>query len=261
MAFNERLGLGNLELSQGIGEARDIGGSTGIESANQFVTIRTAGVRDLVAELRRRAGSATAPILKKIVKRAAMPIEKKYAELARNHTATGNLAASVTHEIKAYADGGVIAVVGPRQTGSVGSTDDARSGNHAWLVEFGTSRRKPGSQGRRAYINVHQAINGKMSRKGSFNNSQFEAMGRGYYFLMGSINEPSRQGSGRAGYSRDFMLGKDGRSGKQHPITLRPGETIAPMKPLKLMQKTIDGTAGQVLEALKAGLERELMKT
>lgn len=247
-----------MALSQGIGEARDIGGGTALERANQFVRISTAGVRDLVKRLEELANKATTPaILRKAVRTASKPLFDDYKNRAQSREATGNLAASVTRKYVDYPDG-VVCIVGPRQTGPVGSTDTARSGNHAFLVEFGTSARKPGTQGRRIYINVHQRINGKMSRSGSFNNDQFEQMGRGYYFLMGSKYEPSRQGGGKAGYSKDFMLGKDGRSGEQHPITLHPGETIAAMPKLELMQKAIAATDRQVFAILKKTLEAEI---
>ena len=247
-----------MSLTQGIGEARDIGGGTALESANQFVRISTSGVRDLVKRLEELANKATTPaILRKAVRTASKPLFDDYTNRAKSHEATGNLAASVTRKYKDYPEG-VVCILGPRQTGPVGSTDTARSGNHAWLVEFGTNARKPGTQGRRTYINVHQRINGKMTRAGSFNNQQFEQMGRGYYFLMGSINEPSRQGGGKAGYSKDFMLGKDGRSGEQHPITLRPGDTLAPMPKLELMQKAISATDRQVFNILKKTLEAEI---
>ena len=248
-----------MAIGQGIGEPREFDdGSTAVQQANQFVTVQTAGARDLVRTLRSLAAAATVPgILRKAVKQASDPIANEYRNKARRHEATGNLAASVTRKYKDYPDGAVV-VVGPRQTGPVGSTPDRRSGNHAWLVEFGTGRRRPGTQGRRTYINVHQMINRRMTKSGSFNNDQFASMGRGYYFLMGSIDEPSRQGGGKSGYSKDFMLGKDGRSGEQHPITLKPGDTIAPMKPLHLMEHTIRENASQCLSILRSALEKEI---
>lgn len=243
-------------IEQGIGSPRELeGGGTGLDRANQFVTVRTAGVRDLVKTLQALAGSAASEaVLSKAVMKAKRPLEQHYIGLANQHEATGNLARSVTHKKVKYPDGMTV-VVGPRQTGPVGSTRDKASGNHAYLVEFGTGRRKPGSQGRRAYVNVHQQINRRMTRRGSFNNTQFEQMGRGYYFLMGSLDERAGAG-GRPGYSRDFAgpgPGGDGRP--QHPIVLKPGDTIAPMKPLGLMEKTINATDRQVFEILKATLE------
>ena len=247
-------------IEQGIGSAREIdGGSSAVERANQFVTVSTAGARDLVDRLLSLADAASSPkILRKAVRKAAEPLEANYVARATSREATGNLAASVAKKFVDYPNAAVC-IVGPRQTGPVGSTPDRRSGNHAWLVEFGTGPRKPGSQGRREYVNVHRMINARMRRAGSFNNSQFESMGRGYYFLMGSINEPSRQGQGKAGYSRDFAgpgPGGDGR--RQHPITLRPGDTIEPMPALGLMESSISSTASQVLAILRSQLEAEI---
>jgi hypothetical protein len=248
-----------MALTQGIGAARVFeDGQTGVQKANQFVTVSTAGARDLVQRFLELATAATAPAtLRKIVRKSSEPLMKDYAARAAAHEATGNLAASVTRKYVDYPEG-VVCVIGPRQTGPVGSTPDRRSGNHAWLTEFGSGPRKPGSKGRRAYINVHQSINGRMRRSGSFNNTQFEQMGRGYYFLMGSINEPSRR-TGKPGYSRDFAgpgPGGDGR--QQHPITLSPGDTIAPMPPLGLMEKTISSTASSVLALLRSQLSAEI---
>jgi len=248
-----------MAIEQGIGAPREFDdGSTAVQQANQFVTVRTAGTRDLVKRLRELAAAASLPdILRKAVRKASEPIFDGYQDRAKLHEATGNLAASVTRKYKDYPEGAVV-IVGPRQTGPVGSTRDRRSGNHAWLVEFGTARRRPGTQGRRTYVNVHQMINRRMTKAGSFNNDQFASMGRGYYFLMGSIDEPSRQGGGKAGYSKDFMLGKDGKSGEQHPITLGPGDTIAEMKPMHLMQDTIMFNGSRCLQILRSALENEI---
>lgn len=245
-----------MAIAPGVGSPREIeGGGTGLQRAGQFVTIRTAGVRELVQRLEQLAGLAQSqPIIRRACRAAAKPIEDDYRALAQRHEATGNLYRSVTTVYRAYPEGGA-AIVGPRQTGRGGSQPGVESGNHAWLVEFGTGRRKPGSKGRRAYINVHQAINGRMRRSGSFNNRQFEQMGRGYYFLMGSYDE--RGGGSR--YSRDFAgPGPEGDGRRQHPITLGPNDTIAPVKPLSLMEDTISANAAQVLGILRSALEAEI---
>jgi hypothetical protein len=238
---------------------RYVGGESSLEKTKGFVTIQTAGIREMAKELERLAGNAAPRLLMDAVVKASRPIAVNYAAAARQIQATGNLADSVTTEKRPYARAAV-AITGPRQTGPVGSRDSAVSGNHAWLVEFGSGRRKPGTQNRRTYVNVHQMINGKMRRHSSANDAQFARMSKGYYFLMGSINEPTRQGKGRAGYSRDFMLGNDGKSGEQHPITLHPGETIAPMPAHHLMQKTIQSTAGVVQSLLFAEINDHLNK-
>ena len=238
---------------------RYVGGESSLEKTKGFVTIQTAGIREMAKELERLASNAAPRLLMDAVVKASRPIAVKYEAAARQIQATGNLADSVTTEKRPYARAAV-AITGPRQTGPVGSSDSAVSGNHAWLVEFGSGRRKPGTQNRRTYVNVHQTINRKMRRHSSANDEQFARMSKGYYFLMGSIDEPTRQGKGRAGYSRDFMLGNDGKSGEQHPITLRPGETIAPMPAHHLMQKTIQSTAGAVQSLLFAEINAHLNK-
>jgi hypothetical protein len=246
-----------MAIEQGIGAPQILeGGVTGVEKANQFITIKTAGVRGLVQRLEELAGVASSQkIIEAACKKAAKPIEDDYRSLAQRHEATGNLAKSVTTIYRAYKEGGT-AVVGPRQTGNRGSQPGVESGNHAWLVEFGTGRRKPGSRGRRAYVNVHQAINGKMSRAGSFNNTEFERMGRGYYFLMGSADDRGVIGDK---YSRDFAGPRaTGGGRKQHPITLAPGETIAGMPKLELMQDTIAANARDVYGILSAYLEASI---
>jgi hypothetical protein len=232
-----------------------VGGRTSKESANAFVRVSLEGLEDVFERMRQLGVAISVRQKQEAVRRASRPILEGYKELARRHEATGNLARSTKTIVRDYRNGDVaVAVTGPEQTGPVGATAKRASGNHSWLVEFGSGPRKPGSQNRRAYINVHQSINRKMHRHSSANDEQFSRMGRGYYFLMGSINEPTRQSGGRAGYSRDFMLGTTGRSGRQHPITLGPNDTIAPMPGLHLMQKTIDRKGAQVRAILEAEL-------
>lgn len=245
-----------MSITQSNPTPRMIGGVSSKDSANAFVRVSMEGLEDVFERMRKLGTAITAKQKADATKKASRPILDGYKELARRHEATGNLARSTKTITRDYRGGDVaVAVTGPEQTGPVGSTAKRASGNHAWLVEFGSGPRKPGSQNRRAYINIHQRINGKMHRHSSANDAQFSRMGRGYYFLMGSINEPTRQSGGRPGYSRDFMLGADGRSGRQHPITLGPNDTIAPMPGLHLMQNTIDRKGSQV----RAILESELI--
>jgi hypothetical protein len=252
-----------MALTQGIGSPQELdGGVTGLERAKQFVTIKTAGARDLVRRLNELVQAASSEqILKKAVSEASRPIRNAYASAAQAREATGNLYKSVDTKTKTYAgDNGpaAVAVVGPRQTGAVGSRPGVESGNHAWLIEFGTKARKPGTRGRRTYVNVHQLVNKRFRRSGSFNNEQFANMPRGYYFLMGSLNKRVNAG-GRPGYSRDFAgpgPGGDGRP--QHPIVLAPGETIAGMKPQKLMENAINQHGGEALSILRARLQAEI---
>jgi hypothetical protein len=252
------VGYANLpSISQNNPTPRDLGGATGLEQANQFVTIRTAGVRELVDKLNSLATSLEAnDALKKIVRRASRIVMNEYKAMAERHEATGNLAKSVTIVRRSYNNGrggkAAVDIIGPRQTGRNASQEGAESGNHAWLVEFGSGPRRPGTQGRRIYVNVHQAINGRMQLHPgkSMNDEQFKNAGRGYYFLMGSLRERAGAG-GKPGYSRDFAI--NGK-GKQHPITLQPGETIAPMPALHIMRDVIADCSGDVLSALEIGL-------
>jgi hypothetical protein len=188
-----------------------------------------------------------------IVMKGAKIIAEGYAMRAGN--VTGNLAKSVKVKVREYGQA-TVAVVGPLQTGSKGATEREGSGNAAWIVEFGTGRRRPGTQGRRTYLNVHQAINGKMTRRSTANNVQFANMSRGYYFLMGSKNEPTRQARAGSGYPHDF--GYSG--GRQHPITLRPGETYGAMPARHPMERTINAEQQRVFNTLRFALEKEIEK-
>jgi hypothetical protein len=246
-----------MAFEQGIGAARDFDGSSAVELTRQFATIRTAGVRDLVRRLSELASAASRDqTLRRIVEQASRPIFEDYQQQAQRREATGNLAASVTSKTVSY-DEGVVSVVGPRQTGPVGNRPGRRSGNHAWLVEFGTGPRRPGSRGRKTYVNVHTVINRRMSRAGSFDDQAFANMGRGYYFLMGSLDERARQGAGgRPGYSRDFSDSYGRR--EQHPITLKPGKSIRPMRRLRLMEDTITARGNEVLGIMRNLLQQSI---
>jgi hypothetical protein len=242
-------------------QPRTFGGQTARQIVEGFVTVQTQGARELAQALERaaqRAGKAATPLLEKAARDAALPIYEDYRNSVGD--VTGNLRKSVKiRGSKKKYPGVGIAVVGPTFTGNTGATPEGGSGNHAWLKEFGTGRRRPGTQGRRTYINVHQTINGRMSRRTgngqqAFNNLQFENMSRGNYFLMGSINEPTRQARQGSGYPHDFGY----TNGRQHPITLGPGESIAPMPADHTMQKAIQKNSGQVLNNLLAALQRQI---
>lgn len=239
-------------LTQGQGAARLIGGQTAKTLAQGFVTIQTAGLRELAEQLEKAAARFGQPAdMKPIVAAGARIIEKGYAQ--RVADVTGNLKKSIKTEFRVY-EKATVAVTGPRQTGSAGSTAKNASGNHAWLVEFGSGTRKPGTRGRRTYLNVHQAINGKMTRHSSANNEQFARMSRGYYFLMGSKNEPTRIAREGSGYPHDF--GYSG--GRMHPVTLHPGDTYRPMPAKHPMERTIQAEQQRVFNTLKAALEKAI---
>jgi hypothetical protein len=244
---------------------RDVGRGTSKSQTDGFVRIETAGVRELAKELQRVAGALAAPgLLKKCVEKASRPIYSDYKALvskpfaAGSGGATGNLAKATITRSKEY-EGGLVAVAitGPRQTGPVGSEEGRESGNHAWLVEFGSGRRKPGTQNRRTYVNIHQSINGKMRRTSTMNDEEFARRSRGYYFLMGSLNEPTRQAGRGKGYSHDFATSE---SGDTHPITLGPGESIDPMPAYHPMEDAITANASEVQALLAQFIQAEINK-
>lgn len=254
--FDNELG----SITQGIGSPRDVGGGTGRQLTQAFITVRTAGVRELVKRLEDLAnsldptGSVGERALKAAVKVAGRPIASGYKSRAGN--VTGNLAKSVDSKEKVY-QAAVVSIVGPTFTGTGSATESNGSGNHSWLVEWGTGRRRPGTQGRRTYINVHQAINGRMRRHSTMNDDQFAGAGRGYYFLMGSLREPTRQARQGSGYPHDFMMGANGR---MHPMTLGPGDDYGAMPAKHPMQRTIEATAPQVLSSLEAAIVASIKK-
>lgn len=243
-------------ITQGQGSPRDFGGQSGKQLAEGFVNVQTAGAREVAEELRRIAASMGADadkLLGEACRKAAGVIQAKYKSKVGD--ATGNLKKSVRIRTKSYPqDGAVVAIVGPWQSGRGASQEGAESGNHAWLVEFGTGRRKPGTEGRRTYLNVHQMINGKMRRAGSFNNDQFANMSKGYYYLMGSINEPTRQARMGRGYPHDFGV----TNGKMHPITLHPGETYGPMPAKHAMEQAISESGSEALNVLINGIQSKI---
>lgn len=223
--------------------------------AEVFVKVKVTGIKgvqdvfDSLIEMSERA-----EILEKICKKAAQPIASEYRAKAKKHDATGNLAKSTKIKGKRYKYA-AIAVAGPEQTGSKGATSKTPSGNHAWLVEFGShGPRKPDSADKKTYINVHKAINGKMTlhRKGE-DADKFQARSRGFYFLMCSYFEPTRLARRGKGYTHDF-LPANAENPNIHPYTLHPGETYGAMPAYHLMETTIAARAADVTAKLKSGL-------
>jgi hypothetical protein len=243
-------------INQGQGSPRDFGGRSGKQLAEAFVSIQTSGAREVAEELRRLAndiGADADKLLYESCRDAAKIIQRRYKAKVGN--VTGNLSKSVRIEKRVYPqDNAVLAIVGPYQSGRGASREGAESGNHAWIVEFGTDRRKPGTKGRRTYLNVHQMINGKMKRRGSFNNDQFANMSKGYYYLMGSINEPTRQARMGRGYPHDF----GDTNGKMHPVTLHPGETYGAMPAKHAMEQAISESGSEALNALINGIQSKI---
>ena len=219
-------------------------------------------MQELAQELLRlstRLGEDGIKPLTSAARKAARPIMEIYKE--NISSVTGNLQRSVAvREGKNKYPGIGIAVGGPVHvvSGKEWDVEKKGAGNHSWLVEFGTGPRRAGTQGRRTYLNVHQSINRRMSRVNSsgqaFNNQQFERMGRGYYFLMGSINEehPERR-DGRGAFVKTA-------GGKTRPYTLAPGETYPAMPASHAMEMAIRRGRGQSFSVLEQELKKLIDK-
>jgi hypothetical protein len=219
--------------------------------AQAFIRIGVEGVRPVLDTLENIAGVLSAgEELEKILRRAARPIRDTYRAAALRHDATGNLAKSTTIKTKTYRPGVSVAIAGPRHTGSVGATGQQASGNHSWLVEFGSNgRRRPSTRGtRKTYINVHQSINMRMTKVAKLEDSdKFAARSRGYYFLMSSWREPTRQARAGRGYTHDFLPNGG-------VFTLRPGEDYGEMPGYHLMENTITARRSQAQAIIRNGL-------
>ena len=237
-------------------------GQTGAQRAQAFSRVRLDGAEELVLALIRlstKFGEDASGPLTSAAKKAARPIMELYAENISD--VTGNLRRSIDIRgpKKKYPAVG-IAVAGPVHvvSGKEWDVEKKGAGNHGYLYEFGTGPRKPGSLKRRAYVNVHQRINGKMRAatnpldgRSWFNNEELESLGRGYYFLMGSINEshPARRGDGPGAFVKT-------EGGKTRPYTLKPGETYPAMPASHAMEQAINRGKTQSFSVL----EKELRK-
>lgn len=225
-------------------------------AAEAFVKVQITGIKgvmdtfDSIIEPFERAD-----VLAKICSKAAGPVAKTYRAKALTHDATGNLAKATTIKTKKYPYAAA-AIAGPRQTGNKPSTKTVASGNHAWLVEFGShGRRMPDSADKKTYITVHKAINGKMTVHRKLEDAdRFQARSRGFYFLMSSYYNPTRLARRGKGYTHDFLpAGSDGNP-NIHPYTLQPGETYGAMPAYHLMETTIAAKNAEVIAILKTGI-------
>jgi len=260
MADFDMNAVGVMDLGKMFGDPRVVLGQTANERTKGFVKVRMEGAVELSQRLLALAGELQGSgMIGKAVRRAGKIIQESYRGAAEFHDATGNLAASTKIKVKQYKFA-IVAIIGPEQTGRAGATADRPSGNHAWLVEYGSGPRRPGTEGRRTYVNVHQMINGKMSRHSATNDEAFLGMSKGYYFLMGSLREPTRQARRGSGYSHDFLPRPD-KPGGTVPMTLHPGETYGAMPALHLMERTIQREANSVRRKLEEGLTRAIART
>ena len=239
---------------------RDVGGGqTGKERLSGFVNVRTEGVRDLAAELLRlafRADENGQSLLQKATKDASKPIISAYQENIND--VTGNLGRSIeTRKSRGKKLPGIAtSVTGPvhRVTGTDWDVAQGRSkkgsGNHAWLVEFGTGPRRPGTQGRRTLVNLHDKVNTKFTkRSGVFNDEDFARMSTGEaYFVMGSRDEPTRKAGQGRGYPHDILF------------AIGPGETYGAMTAQRPMERAIASSSSAVLANLLAAIQTQVLR-
>jgi hypothetical protein len=250
-------------INEGRGFPNVRGGRTNKQAAG-FVNVDTRGVQELSQRLVNEASrmDASGKSGEEALKRAISPALKILGDRYKDNIGpdvTGNLRKSVQNKYVPYPkDSAVIGIVGPKSTGRGAANELEGSGNHAWLVEWGTPRRRPGTNNRRTYVNVHRLINGKMKRHAtSMNDEQFQNASRGYYFLMGSINEPTRQAKFGSGYPHDFM---SNQAGDIRPMTLHPGETYGGMKAKHPMRDAITAQGNNARRALEAALIAQVKK-
>lgn len=240
-------------------------GRTGRQEVEGFFGLRLQGIDELIENLfeaSNSVGEDATPRLNAACKRAAAEIGREYVQNIPE--VTGNLAKSVrSRNIENQRARGVgVAIVGPQHvvggSGKGGKEWDVNvkgASNHAWLVEFGTGPRRPGSQNRRAYVNVHQQINGRFrpvrNNDGgrAFNNEQFERLGRGFYFIMGSRDEPTRKARAGSGYPHDFG-----------PYAIGPNETYGAMPANPAMSDAILVSRGTVMRILTEAIRNEINK-
>lgn len=225
-----------------------------LSRADAFVSVRLMGVGPMLDMLETLRGTfGRQADLEEILKKAAKPIATEYKSKALAHDATGNLAKSVMVKTKTYTSGTAVAIAGPKYTGGMGADPVSGSGNHAWLVEFGSNGdRRPSTRNRKTYIDVHKMINRKMTVVARLEDSEkFARRSRGYYFLMSSWRETTRQPRAGKGYTHDFLPAKNGKS---RVFTLQPGETYGAMPGYHLMENTISARGGQSLEIIRSGI-------
>lgn len=230
-------------------------GQTGSSIAGGFLSFSVDGLEDLVANLLRAAVTVGADANKPLnaaCREALKPVMKTYAESINE--VTGNLKRSVTvRNFKKKTLPGVGgAIGGPRhfKEGDKWDVEKRGAGNHAWLHEFGTGPRRPGTQGRRTLVNVHQRINGRFRRVGDgtqwVRNDEFDRLGRGNFFIMSSYN--SRENFRGRGYPGEFLM------------ALESGDTYGAMPPGRKMEEAIQGSRGAVMNTLMQAIQRQIDK-
>lgn len=167
---------------------------------------------------------------KRVLSDAIDPVTRDYKGIAAANADTGNLARAVSKKYIDYSDQVHVMVGGPKYTKP--GSDNPRSANHAWLVEYGTrGPRKPGVSKKNTSpaLVVRDAVN----RKTLMNADDFQAAERGSAtFVMGNKR-------------RDFG-----------PVRLGPGDTYGAMPAGRWMADAIQANDAQVKRLLALGIQR-----
>jgi len=231
------------------------GGQTGSQIAGGFLSFSVDGLEDLVANLLRAAvtvGDDANKPLNAACREALKPVMKTYAESINEVTGNLKRAVTVRNFKKKTLPGVGGAIGGPRHVkeGSKWDVEKRGAGNHAWLHEFGTGPRRPGTQGRRTLVNVHQRINGRFRRVGDGNqwlrNDEFDRLGRGNFFIMSSY-EKRKNFRGR-GYPGEFLM------------ALESGDTYGAMPAAGKMEAAIRSSGSAVMSTLMQALADQVDK-
>lgn len=210
------------------------------EAANvDYTKVVFDNLDDLVKALKDKWNALDPKKLKRVVMKAIKPFEDSYRELAERHKATGNLAKSVNRKYKAYdATSTAVGIAGPKHTGAQAATAESGSGNHAWLIEFGShGPRRPGGGPKKPALYVQQEVNGRLHGIGAMNSLDFEQAPAGTYFVMGTKN-------------RDPKVSDD----KQYIRRLGPNETYGAMPALGWMQSVVEQKSADVNRSIADGL-------
>ena len=105
-------------------------------------------------------------------------------------------------------------------------------------------------EARRTYVDVHKKVNAKMKRVARLEDSEkFAKRAKGFYFIMSSENEPTRQNRKGSGYPHDFFM------------AIQPGETYGAMPARGIMQKSIKAKTPEVNAILRKGILAAITKT
>ncbi len=214
-----------------------VGASSGGGKSTAFASIEWGdSIRSLGERLARLYARTEPTELKPVMLAAVKAIADDYRGLAERNAATGNLAKSVQRKFLPYNYAAVV-IAGPKHTGSGSADEETGSGNHAWLIEYGTRERRPGGGNKKPSLYVHKAVNGRTRGYGAMSSEDFEQQSSEFAFIMGSKNRP-------------FI-----NPGKHWgPYKVRPNETYGAMPRLGWMQDTIMANRSDVQRSLERGV-------